>query len=273
MPSRRRFLQQSALMMSGAALAAGESEALAGTQALGRPAPEPAAQGASEFDVIIVGAGSAGCVLAHRMTAHPQTRVLVIEAGGPEANPLIQLPGKWTSLMGTALDWNFTTEPEPGLGGRQLKWPEAKAMAGRPRLTPWPMSAAISRASTLGPQTPGPPGATASSCRVSAGSKTIPAARLTFTGRWAASGRRHDRPARRPSRVSRSGTHSWICGAARVGLQRRTPGAGRGLLSEEHPARSPAFGSGGLSRARPGTPTSPCGRRRWRSVSWSRDAG
>ena len=72
--------------------------------------------------------------------------------------------------------------------------------------------------------------------------------------RWAAVGRRHDRPARRPSRVSRSGTDPWIRGAARVGLQWRPPGAGRGLLSEEHPPRSPAFGSGRLSRARPGTP-------------------
>ena len=130
MPSRRRFLQQSALMMSGAAWAGGESHAHAAPQSAARPAPEPAARGASEFDVIIVGAGSSGCVLAHRLTAHPQTRVLVIEAGGPEANPLIQLPGKWTSLMGTALDWNYTTAPEPGLGGRQLKWPRGKSYGG-----------------------------------------------------------------------------------------------------------------------------------------------
>ncbi len=95
-----------------------------------QPLPSRPRNRASEFDVIIVGAGSSGCVLAHRLTAHPQTRVLVIEAGGPEANPLIQSPGKWTSLIGTALDWNFTTEPEPGLGGRQVKWPRGKGYGG-----------------------------------------------------------------------------------------------------------------------------------------------
>ena len=83
-----------------------------------------------EFDFIIVGAGSAGCVLANRLSANPQHRVLLIEAGGPETNPLIQIPGKWTSLLGTALDWNFTTEPEPGLDGRSLKWPRGKSHGG-----------------------------------------------------------------------------------------------------------------------------------------------
>ena len=83
-----------------------------------------------EFDFIIVGAGSAGCVLANRLSASPQNRVLLIEAGGPETNPLIQIPGKWTSLLGTALDWNLATEPEPGLNGRSLTWPRGKSHGG-----------------------------------------------------------------------------------------------------------------------------------------------
>ena len=83
-----------------------------------------------DFDFVIVGAGSAGCVLANRLSENPQHRVLLIEAGGPELNPLIQIPGKWTSLMGTALDWNLTTEPEPGLDGRSLKWPRGKSHGG-----------------------------------------------------------------------------------------------------------------------------------------------
>ena len=82
------------------------------------------------FDVIIVGAGSTGCVLANRLSADPQTRVLLIEAGGPETNPAIQIPGKWTSLIGTALDWNYATEPEPGLNGRSIKWPRGKSHGG-----------------------------------------------------------------------------------------------------------------------------------------------
>lgn len=88
------------------------------------------AQSPDEFDVVIVGAGSSGCVLANRLSADPQTRVLLIEAGGPEANPAIQVPGQWTSLLGTDLDWNYATEPVAGLGGRALRWPRGKSHGG-----------------------------------------------------------------------------------------------------------------------------------------------
>jgi len=115
MPSRRRFLRDSAVFLSASALA---------------PLNVRAQQPADEFDVIIVGAGSTGCVLANRLSAHPQTRVLLIEAGGPEANPVIQVPGQWTSLLGTDLDWNYATEPEPGLGGRSSRWPRGKSHGG-----------------------------------------------------------------------------------------------------------------------------------------------
>jgi len=85
---------------------------------------------ANEFDFIIIGAGSAGCVLANRLSADPELRVLLIEAGGPETDPLIEAPGKWTSLIGSALDWNYETEPVPGLGGRTVKWPRGKSYGG-----------------------------------------------------------------------------------------------------------------------------------------------
>ena len=83
-----------------------------------------------EFDYVIVGAGSSGCVLANRLSADPKNRVLLIEAGGPEINPLIQVPGKWTSLLGTSLDWGYDTEPEPELNGRVIKWPRGKSYGG-----------------------------------------------------------------------------------------------------------------------------------------------
>ena len=75
------------------------------------------------FDFVVIGAGSSGCVLANRLSSHPQVRVLLLEAGGPDADPRIPVIGQWTSLSGTAVDWNYETAPEPGLGGRTMRWP------------------------------------------------------------------------------------------------------------------------------------------------------
>jgi len=83
-----------------------------------------------EFDFVVIGAGSSGCVVVNRLTADPQVRVLLLEAGGPDTNPVIPVIGQWTSLMGTDLDWNYSTEPEPGLGGRSIKWPRGKTYGG-----------------------------------------------------------------------------------------------------------------------------------------------
>ncbi len=83
------------------------------------------------FDYVIIGAGSAGCVLANRLSRDPDCRVCLIEAGGKDLNPWIHLPiGYFYTFDNPATDWRFRTEPEPGLNGRILKYPRGKVLGG-----------------------------------------------------------------------------------------------------------------------------------------------
>src|SRR5262245_20002985 len=82
------------------------------------------------FDYIIVGAGSAGCVLANRLSEDPGNRVLLLEAGGPDNKQEISIPAAFSKLFKTAYDWNYTTEPEAELNNRKLYWPRGKMLGG-----------------------------------------------------------------------------------------------------------------------------------------------
>ncbi|MBN8481184.1 MAG: choline dehydrogenase [Xanthomonadales bacterium] len=83
------------------------------------------------YDYVIVGAGSAGCVLAGRLSADPTKRVLLLEAGGRDWHPFIHMPAGIAKLVNTTwLNWNCTTEPEPNLDGRRLWWPRGKVLGG-----------------------------------------------------------------------------------------------------------------------------------------------
>ncbi|MCE1162308.1 MAG: choline dehydrogenase [Thiomonas sp.] len=84
-----------------------------------------------QYDTVIVGAGSAGCVLANRLSADPNHRVLLIEAGGSDWHPYIRMPAGIAKLAGQPrFNWNYTTEPEPQLHGRRLWWPRGKVLGG-----------------------------------------------------------------------------------------------------------------------------------------------
>lgn len=82
------------------------------------------------FDYIIIGAGSAGCVLANRLSHDPSARVLLLEAGGPDTARDIHIPAAFGRLFKTPVDWAFYTEPQQALGGRKLYWPRGKMLGG-----------------------------------------------------------------------------------------------------------------------------------------------
>lgn len=83
------------------------------------------------YDYIIVGAGSAGCVLANRLTEDPDVKVLVIEFGGSDKSIIIQMPSAFSLPMNTKkFNWHYETEPEPYLDGRRLHCPRGKVLGG-----------------------------------------------------------------------------------------------------------------------------------------------
>jgi choline dehydrogenase-like flavoprotein len=82
------------------------------------------------YDYVIVGAGSAGCVLAARLSEDPRVRVALLEAGGPDTRPEIATPMAFPMLLKSSVDWDLLGEPEPGLGGRRLYMPRGKVIGG-----------------------------------------------------------------------------------------------------------------------------------------------
>ena len=84
-----------------------------------------------QADYVIVGAGSAGCVLANRLTEDPGTRVVLVEAGGRDRNPLIHIPAGYMKLLDhPTLTWGFKVEADPGTAGRAIAYPRGRVLGG-----------------------------------------------------------------------------------------------------------------------------------------------
>jgi len=84
----------------------------------------------TSHDYVIVGAGSAGCVLANRLTEDPTCTVALLEAGGRDRSPNVRIPAAFTKLFATRYDWNYTTGPQEHLSGRRMYWPRGRGLGG-----------------------------------------------------------------------------------------------------------------------------------------------
>ena len=92
--------------------------------------PMAATAGDEQADYVVVGAGSAGCVLANRLS-QDGARVVLLEAGPKDWHPMIHVPaGVLKLLYNPRVNWNYSTDPEPGIGGRQLHWPRGRVLGG-----------------------------------------------------------------------------------------------------------------------------------------------
>ena len=82
------------------------------------------------YDYIIIGAGSAGCVLANRLSKDPKKSVLLLEAGGPDTNMNIHIPGAYLKVHKSKYDWGFWTEEQPNVLNRKIYLPRGKTLGG-----------------------------------------------------------------------------------------------------------------------------------------------
>ena len=126
------------------------------------------------YDYVIVGAGSAGCVLANRLSEDPDVSVLLLEAGRPDVKENIHVPLGYLQLQRTDVDWDYVSAPEPRCNGRRIAAPPRQGRSAAPlRSTRWSTSAATTPTTTTGASTAG---AGTTSCPTSSRPRTTSAA-------------------------------------------------------------------------------------------------
>jgi choline dehydrogenase len=91
---------------------------------------EPTRDGLAIAHYVVIGTGSAGSVLAERLSANPRNQVVVVEAGGKDTDRRIRTPVTWPQLFRTPIDWDYLTEPQLELNGRRMYWPRGKTLGG-----------------------------------------------------------------------------------------------------------------------------------------------
>src|ERR1700731_5162380 len=91
---------------------------------------EPIGRPVAVADYVVVGTGSAGSVIAERLSSDERNQVLILEAGPEDKDRRIHVPVTWLQLFRSRFDWDYLTEPQPGLNGRRIYWPRGKTLGG-----------------------------------------------------------------------------------------------------------------------------------------------